>query len=50
MRHLDQIMKEKSENDAVLAKAMKRRDEIDDELKEMYNAVVRAMERGTATE
>jgi hypothetical protein len=39
MRHLEQIMKDKTENDAVLAKAEKKAAELKVELAQLFNAV-----------
>lgn len=39
MRHLEQILKDKEENDAALAKANKRAGELQTELEQLYNAV-----------
>jgi hypothetical protein len=45
LRHIDQITKDKDENDAVLAKALKRKAELEDELSNLHEAVLKAMNK-----
>jgi hypothetical protein len=39
MRHLEQILKDKNENDTILARAIKRQAELKVELAQLYTAV-----------
>ena len=49
MRNLEIIMEDKKKNDALLVQATKKAQDLENELAELYNAVMAAMGKGNST-